>query len=273
MKERLIQILSADPSLSREADVAAYEFGLSRDKHYDALVVAPGWKPDNIMADFPGVEITCTKKHSYLSGYEVQGEDFLLAWIQCSTGASSLIDELAACAYLDVDKLIFIGAVGGLVPEVGLGELYTPAWCIEGNLANGYLGEDILAYRPFGKVLPNTPAFVERVMERATEMGLTLKKAPVFCTDSIACEYDHLSFIKSFGTHLIEMETSSFYRMADLMEKPAVALLAVSDNSANGDPLIGRTEAQKVLYNRARREWIPRLITEIARMAQDSPVS
>ncbi len=267
MKERLKQLLAAESALSETGHAAEYEFGLSYEKHYDALVVAPGWKPTKIMADMPGVEITCTKVHSYLSGYEIKSKDCLIAWIQCSSGASSLIDELSACAYLNVGKLIFVGAVGGLLPEIGLGELYTPLWCIEGNLANGYLEEDILAYKPFGRVYPNTPAFVDRVIELAAEQGITVGTAPVFCTDSIACEYAHLPFIKSFGAKLIEMETGSFYRMADLMEKPAVALLAVSDNSANGDPLIGRTDEQRVLYNIARKKWIPRLILAIAQMS------
>ena len=95
-----------------------YEFGLSRDKHYDVLVVAPGWKPTKIMPDYD-VEITCTKEHSYISGYEVKGDDFLIGWIQCSTGASSLIDELSTCAYLIFDKMVFVGAVGSLVSEIG----------------------------------------------------------------------------------------------------------------------------------------------------------
>ncbi len=266
MKDRLKQILAADPSLAEEAGVAEYEFGLSRAKHYDALVVAPGWRPDKIMADYPGVEITCTMVHSYLTGFELRHGDTLIAWIQCSTGASSLIDELATCAYLDVDRLIFVGAVGGLVPEVPLGGLYTPSWCIEGNLANGYLEEDILAYRPFGRVYPSDPAFVARVRALAAARGMPITEAPVFCTDSIVCEYGHLDFIKSFGVQLIEMETASFYRMADLFEKPAVALLAVSDNSANGEPLIARTEAQKRAYNLTRRERIPALVLDIARM-------
>ena len=99
-------------------------------------------------------------------------------------------------------------------------------------------------------------------MERYPDM----LQAPVFCTDSIFCEYSHLDFIKSFGAKLIEMETSSFYLMADLMEKPAIALMAVSDNSANGDPLVGRTEEQKRLYNITRKQVIPKMIMDIARM-------
>lgn len=265
MKDRLIQLLSADKSMAETADMAMYEFGLSRDKHYDVLVVAPGWKPDKIMTDFD-VEITCTEVHSYLSGYEVKGDDFLIAWIQCSSGASSLIDELTTCAYLNFDKLVFIGAVGSLVPEIGLGTLCTPEWCISGNLANGYLLKDIRDYVPFGKVWPNDPAFVDEVMAHFISQGTEIKKAPVFCTDSIFCEYSHLAFIKSFGVQLIEMETSSFYLMADLMEKPAIALLAVSDNSATGDPLLARTDEQKRLYNITRKQVIPQAIIDIAKM-------
>ena len=185
-----------------------------------------------------------------------------MGWIQCSTGASSLIDELSTCTYLNFDKMVFVGAVGSLVPEIGLGTLCTPEWSISGNLANGYLLEDIRQYRPFEKVYPNNPPFVQQVLELYPDM----LQAPVFCTDSIFCEYSHLDFIKSFGAKLIEMETSSFYLMADLMEKPAIALMAVSDNSANGDPLIGRTEEQKRLYNITRKQVIPKIIMDIARM-------
>ena len=44
---------------------------------------------------------------------------------------------------------------------------------------------------------------------------------------------------------LIEMETASLYLMADLLEIPTVALLVVSDNSATGAALVGRTEAEE----------------------------
>lgn len=265
MKKRMIELLNADRSAAEITEMAAYEFGLSREKHYDVLVVAPSWDPEKIMAD-RDVEITCTRKSVYIAGYEVKGDGFLLAWIQCSSGASSVIDELSTCAYLNFDKLVFVGAVGSLVPEIGLGSLCTPEWSISGNLANGYLLEDIRDYVPFGKVFPNDTAFVDQVVKRQTAQGIEIRKAPVFCTDSIFCEYAHLDFIQSFGSQLIEMETSTFYLMADLLEKPGIALLAVSDNSATGDPLIARTEEQKRLYNMTRKQVIPKIIMDIARM-------
>jgi len=92
-----------------------------------------------------------------------------------------------------------------------------------------------------------------------------LKKASVFCTDSIALEYSHLEEIKAFDTDLIEMETSSFYKLAELFEVPAIALLIVSDNSATGQPLLGRNEEQERKYNDGRKLIIPDLIYKIAK--------
>ena len=70
--------------------------------------------------------------------------------------------------------------------------------------------------------------------------------------------------IREFGTDLIEMETASFYLMADLMEIPGVALLVVSDNSASGVALVGHTEEEQLQYEHGRCEVIPEMILELA---------
>ena len=62
----------------------------------------------------------------------------------------------------------------------------------------------------------------------------------------------------------------AFYTMAELMEKPAVALLVVSDNSASGVPLVGRSEEDEQRYDRARRERLPHLIYKLAKINQES---
>lgn len=263
MKKRLKDIFDADKSTTDYGAAIMAEFGLSVDKHYDLLVVAPGWTPPKIMAN-ADVEITKTVSHSYISGYEVRGEGYLMAWIQTSPGACSLIDELSLCAALDFDKLVFVGAVGSLTKDIELGSICTPFYSISGTLANGYLMEDIREYEPFGKVYPNDPGFVADVMKTVEGMGHKIWQVPVFCTDSVICEYAHMDFIRSFDVKLIEMETSTFYLMADLMEKPAVALLVVSDNSATGESLVLRTPEQKEVYNRTRFEVIPEILIKLA---------
>ena len=90
--------------------------------------------------------------------------------------------------------------------------------------------------------------------------------AKVFCTDSISLEYSHLDEIRATGAELIEMETGMFYTLAKLFEVPSVALLAVSDNSATGVPLLGRGEELAQKYRYTRGYAIPDLIFRIAAM-------
>ena len=262
MRNKMKEIL-LNMQKHNSTDMAYQTFGLASSTIYDALVIAPGWKPTGILDD-KLFKVTVLAVHSYISGYLVECEGLKIAWVQIASSASNLIDHLSICAELKFKKLIFIGAVGALKANFNVGDLCTPAYCVSGVFANTYLKEKLSDFIPFEKVYPKMN-FVDRVIALADGCGIQLKKATVFCTDSIALEYSHLDEIKSFDTDLIEMETSSFYLMADLLEIPAIALLVVSDNSAVNNPLIGRNEEQNLKYNNGRKKLIPELIFNICK--------
>jgi purine-nucleoside phosphorylase len=60
------------------------------------------------------------------------------------------------------------------------------------------------------------------------------------------------------------METATFYLMADLFELPAVALLVVSDNSATGAALVGRTDEEQEQYEYGRDVVLPDMVFALA---------
>ncbi len=64
----------------------------------------------------------------------------------------------------------------------------------------------------------------------------------------------------------IEMETSTFYAIAKIMDVPAVALLVVSDNSLTGVPLAGRSGGIQRRDDYSRCRILPDLIYKIAKM-------
>lgn len=261
MKEQLKKLLVKDREYN-DGDMCAEVFGFRRDVHYDALVIAPGWKPNKILnqTDFT---VTQTSEHSYITGYEVKIGDKLVAWAQTGAGGCNLIDQMTLCVDLDFDHLLFAGAVGGLKKGFEVGDVCISIKSIAGTMANAYLTDDIRSWRPFEAVTPPDMGYIDRILALA---DFPIKKASVYCTDSIACEYYHLDFIKSFDTDLIEMETSSFYLLAQLMERPAAAILVVSDNSANGEPLLGRSEEQETNYNTGRKQLFPRLLERIVNL-------
>ena len=55
------------------------------------------------------------------------------------------------------------------------------------------------------------------------------------------------------------------HMMADMFELPSVALLVVSDNSASGAALVGRTEEQQKQYDFGRMVVLPDMVLTLAK--------
>lgn len=245
------------------SDMASLAFGLSRETAYDALVVAPSYTPYKLKMD-RYCQVTTLQEGAYIAGYLVEKDGLKLAWIKTGAGDANCIDHIAVCAGLRFRRMLFVGAVGALKDSFALGDVCTPAYSIAGGYAHTYLKASIRDFAPFERVTPDM-AYVDRVIALGAENGCAVRKASVFCTASAALEYYHLEEIKAFGTDLIEMETGAFYLMADLLEIPAAALLVVSDNSATGAALVGRTEAEQAQYDKGRNQVLPRLILAAAK--------
>ena len=263
MTDRLKQILNNVHRYNGD-DLANAILGLDKDIVYDALVIASSYSPNKILKD-ESFSVTELASQSYCTGFLVEKDNLKIAWIKTAAGGCNMLDYLLICGELDFKRLIFAGAVGALKNEFNIGDICTPIYSIAGTLANTYLKESIHDYVPFEKIYPDMN-YISKIIELAKDNNYSIKEASVFCTDSIVMEYTHLGEIKAFDTDLIEMETSSFYAIAKLMEVPAVALLVVSDNSSTGVPIIGKSEEEYKWYNYSRCVVIPDMICKIAKM-------
>ena len=263
MKQRLVQALE---NMKRYNSGVMFQecFGFEPETEYDALVIAPGWKPTRTVLD-PGIRVTELAQHAYFSGFLLERDGRKIAWAQTASGACNVLDHTLICADMHFRKLIFAGAVGGLSERFGIGDLCTPEVCISGVYANHYLDDSLPAFHPFERICPDM-AYTKKIVQLAEQCGYAMKTAKVFCTDSISLEYSHLDEIRATGAELIEMETGMFYTLAKLFEVPSVALLAVSDNSATGVPLLGRGEELALKYRHMRGVVIPDLVFRIAAM-------
>ena len=262
MKEALKKIVEKFHQHNSE-HMAAQAFGLSEDVVYDALVIAPSFSPYKLHME-DTCKVTTLKEGAYIAGYLVEKDGLNIAWIKIGSSAGNLIDHMSLCAELTFKRAIFIGAVGALKEGFNPGDVCTPAYSISGSYADAYLMKDSIRDNMlFEKVFPNM-RYVDKVVDIGKQKGYDFKKASVFCTPSVALEYTHLEEIRAFDTDLIEMETSSFNLMMDLFELPGVALLVVSDNSASGVALVGRTEEQQAKYDYGRNVILPDMILTLA---------
>ncbi|MCI8306472.1 MAG: hypothetical protein HFH14_00345 [Lachnospiraceae bacterium] len=263
MTEKLKQILANMYKYNTD-NLAYINFGLDKTVEYDALVVAPSYSPHKILKD-GSFSISELGLHSYRTSFLVERDNLKIAWIKTAAGSCNMLDCLLICAEIRFKKLVFIGAVGALREEFNIGDVCTPSYSIAGTLANTYLKDSIKDYVPFEKIYPDRN-YVSQVIRLAKEGGYSVREASVFCTDSIAMEYTHLDEIRSFGTDLIEMETAVFYEVGKMLQIPSVALLVVSDNSATGVPLAGRSEEIQKVYEHSRCNVLPEIVFKIAGM-------
>lgn len=79
MKNRMKEILH-NMQKYNSTDMAFQTFGLDSSVFYDALIVAPGWKPTKLLED-KAFKVTVLTAHSYISGYLVERDDLKIAWV------------------------------------------------------------------------------------------------------------------------------------------------------------------------------------------------
>ena len=252
-------ILAAAKKFNRTDDFLMAAYGISSNEKFDAIVLAPSWRPEKVLAAYEADINIIADKAGY-AGYIVDFAGLHLAWIQCGISSSNVIDAALSCAEADAERLIFVGAVGALKEDIGIGDLCTPSESYAYDGASLFL-KDKLNAADFGRtVVPHCREYIDAVLEKAAERGIRIDKRRTFCTDSIICEYVHLDEIRATGAELVEMETAAFYECLGMMGKKGIALMCVSDNSASGVPLVQRTPEQRRNYDVCRTRSVPEVI-------------
>lgn len=260
-------ILAAARKYNPCDDFLCDAYGISSGEDLDAMVLAPAWTPEKILSGCE-VRTKCLKHISTTSAYIVEFSGVRIGWIQFGIGACSLMDAALPLADSRVRRLIFLGSAGALKADISLGTLVTPKECYSYDSSSIYLREGLEASN-FGRtVVPHCPEFIGRVIRAAEAAGIQVAQRRTFCTDSVICEYAKLDEILSTGAEVIEMETAAFYECARLLGRDAVALLCISDNSAAGIGLVGRSEEDTRRYHESRGSHLPRLIEMICRLEQ-----
>jgi purine-nucleoside phosphorylase len=244
-------------------DMLKIVYGLDKEEQYDAIILAPSWKPDYLFANF-NAEVKVLKQGPYFCGYEVSIGRQKFGYIQTASCAGNIIDCCMLLGDTACDKVIFIGAVGSLKSDIKLGDIVIPKYSIAGDGGSLYLYDKISTENFRNRNYPDKELTC-KLLDIAGELNINVKEKIVYCTDSIYCEYFHLDEILSLGSELIEMETAAFFRCMELIGKKGIALLCVSDNSASSNSLIGRTEEDTKIYHKAREAYIPQLIIELSK--------
>ena len=232
-------------------DILQGAYGLSSNVKYDCVVIAPAWELKKV---FDPEEYNCTLlvQNKGIKAHQINHNGKTILYAELHVGAPNMIDFCLACCDLECDKFIFVGSAGSLVEEVNIGDIIIPTTSVSAEGASLYLYDSIDHNNMF-KQVNSCKALNADLRQTCSQLNITTKDELVVSIDSVLAEYSHLDQLKGLGAKVVEMETSVFFKVMQLLSKNGSALLVISDNSACGQSLVGSTEDQYARYSSSRK--------------------
>lgn len=229
------------------------------------VIIAPAWKLelfDEVTGDVSLISDAMYKV------WDVTVGDEKFTYIVTGIGAPLVIDAVLALGCTPCKKLIFIGSVGALDKNIGIGDIIVPEYSVCGDGACRYLtdkpltGNDCFGeeYYP-DRDLYQTIISKTKAVSGGDNIGWHIGQN--FSTDTVLAQFAHLDEIISMGCNCIEMETAALFKSAEICNIKCGAVFSVSDNSVVQKSLLsGRTEDEMKYRGHVRKQYLTKIVLE-----------
>jgi len=229
------------------------------------VIIAPLWKPELFSSYFDGI---IQNLDGIFKVWTLSKADLKITYIVTGMGASNVIDIVLALGCTPCKKIIFIGSVGALNKNIGIGDIVIPEYSICGDGACRYLTNKKLTENDsFGeKNYPNKELFdkiISKTKEIAEKNSVNYHIGKNFSTDTIIAQFAHLDEIIDMGCNCIEMETSVFFKSAEICNINAGAVFGVSDNTILKKSLLSGKSKEDIDYEKnVRKNILTKIVME-----------
>lgn len=248
---------------SSENDICTVQFNCQRDSIKKNVVLAPWWEPS--LFNKAWIEVTEITQGKV---WNIKTDSVSFTYIKTGIGAPLIGDVSLALGCTQCENVVFIGSVGSLSLDMGIGDIMIPKESFCGDGFSRYLTKSAIKENNcFGDIVyPNKDMF-ERVLKCTENIcqkkGVKFHIGKVFSTDSIFAQFAHIDEIINSNCDAIEMETAAFFKVMELNGINAGAILQVSDNTILEKSLYsGRTEGDQNYRKKIRSTLFPIIIEE-----------
>lgn len=175
-----------------------------------------------------------------------------------------IIGDIVSCiGMLKNKKVIFLGTAGTLIDINNIGDIVVPVSSIDNCFYNHYnksnIGERHLADTDLYRL----------VMTLSNDFNLK-KDSSILSTNSLLWEKYYYDEIMKFSADIIDMETSTLYKMSSLFKIPTISILVISDSVYNNKLLFGGiTTFEKRKFLMSVSETLPQLIAKLLTLLEN----
>ncbi len=145
-------------------------------------------------------------------------------------GPSRVGDCLGFLSLTPARRVLFAGAVGGLAPELAIGEFFLPLEAADGEGYTRYVDQPFRQVVAGARPVPRPRGFGGGLGPFLAAQGFVAREGRVFTVGSISFESrENLLAIRDHGYDAVEMELSAFFAASRCHGLAAAALTYVSD--------------------------------------------
>lgn len=253
---------------STETDICVHCLGVKPEQINANVIIAPWWEPKSLEL-LGEAEYLSASQFSAIKVWNIHSKVRDITYIKTGIGAPVFMDALLALGVTPCKKVLFVGSVGSLDENIGIGDIVIPEYSICGDGASRYIATDTLTYVDvFGtKAEPDKKMFdiICKITENVCdENKVKFHVGRAFSIDSVFAQYAHIDEIVNMGCNVIEMETASAFRAAAIAGLKLGAIFSVSDNTVTNKSLIsGRTEKDMAYRRFVRNNLFPEIIIKV----------
>lgn len=250
---------------SNENDICLHCIGIDAEKINKNVILAPWWEPD-ALPNLGEATYLSESDFSAIKVWNIHNGNNDITYIKTGIGAPVLMDVVLGLGVTKCENIIFVGSVGSLDANIGIGDIVIPEYSICGDGASRYIAADkLMNCDAFGtKVRPNKKLFenvCKHTHDICFENNVKHHIGRAFSIDSVFAQYAHIDEILEMGCNVIEMETASAFRAAEIANISMAAIFSVSDNTVINKGLISGRTAEEMEYRRfVRKELFPQII-------------
>ena len=126
--------------------------------------------------------------------------------------------------FYDVDKIIRVGSMGALTPDVKINDIVISRQCLTKTNYDSFYIKNGQSFVGASENL------VKKVEKKAKELGYEYHIGDTLCSDDFYTDEDQVGFAKENNLLGVEMESAALYIEAKKANKEAVVICTISDS-------------------------------------------
>lgn len=264
MQQGLPAFFQTEEYAVQPEDIVRVFLGCSPDAIQTRVIITPVWGVQPFQEHGEKVELITEGRV-----WNLYYRNIPITVIRSGIGAPLTGDVVLALGATRCHKLVFCGSVGGLDPQMSIGDLVIVEESLCGDGFSRYLSEKLIPNDSFLTAVHPNAAMTEELkrfaLAECDHHSVPLHLGKVFSTDSILAQFFRLNCLwQQYGCNAIEMETAATFKATNLIGIESSALLQISDVlPAKRSFFSGRTEQENIYRKLVRTQILSKIALDL----------